>query len=47
MSVEENKAIIRRYIEVGWSTGDMRAVEDAIDPSYRQHAAEHGDAGRE
>jgi steroid delta-isomerase-like uncharacterized protein len=37
MSVEENEAIIRRYIEVGWSTGDMSAVEDAIDPSYRRH----------
>jgi steroid delta-isomerase-like uncharacterized protein len=37
MSGEENKAVIRRYIEVGWSTGDMRAVEDAIDPGYRRH----------
>jgi steroid delta-isomerase-like uncharacterized protein len=37
MSVEENNAIIRRYIEVGWSTGDMGAVEDAIAPDYRRH----------
>lgn len=37
MSVEENKAIIRRYIEVGWNRGDMDAVADAIDPSYRRH----------
>ena len=37
MSVEENKAIIRRYIEVGWSKGDMSAVDDAIDPGYRRH----------
>jgi steroid delta-isomerase-like uncharacterized protein len=37
MSVEENKAIIRRYIEVGWSTGDMSAVEEAIAPNYRRH----------
>lgn len=37
MSVEENKAIIRRYIEVGWSTGDMSAVEEAIAPDYRRH----------
>jgi steroid delta-isomerase-like uncharacterized protein len=36
MSVEENKAIIRRYIEVGWSTGDMDAVADAIAPDYRR-----------
>lgn len=37
MSVEENKATIRRYIEVGWSKGDMEAVEEAIDPGYRRH----------
>lgn len=37
MSADENKAIIRRYIEVGWSTGDMSAVEAAIDPNYRRH----------
>ncbi len=37
MSVEENKAIIRRYIEVGWSTGDMAAVAEAVDPGYRRH----------
>ena len=37
MSVEENKATIRHYIEVGWSAGDMRAVEEAIDPGYRRH----------
>ena len=37
MSVEENKAIIRRYIEVGWSTGDMSAVEEAIAPNYRRN----------
>jgi steroid delta-isomerase-like uncharacterized protein len=37
MSVEENKAVIRRYIEVGWSTGDMRAVEAAIAPGYLRH----------
>lgn len=37
MSIEENKAVIRRYIEVGWSTGDMGAVADAVDPGYRRH----------
>jgi steroid delta-isomerase-like uncharacterized protein len=37
MSVEENKAIVRRYIEVGWSTGDMSAVEEAVAPDYRRH----------
>ena len=37
MSVEQNKALIRRYIEVGWSTGDMSAVSDAIAPDYRRH----------
>ena len=37
MSVEQNKATIRRYIEVGWSTGDMNAVAEAIAPEYRRH----------
>ena len=36
MSVEENKAIIRRYIEVGWSTGDMTAVAEAVHPDYHR-----------
>ena len=36
MSVEKNKAVIRRYIEIGWSTGDMDAVADAIAPDYRR-----------
>jgi steroid delta-isomerase-like uncharacterized protein len=37
MSLEENKAIVRRYIEVGWSTGDMSVVEEAVAPDYRRH----------
>ena len=37
MSVEQNKTVIRRYIEVGWSTGDMSAVQEAIAPDYRRH----------
>jgi steroid delta-isomerase-like uncharacterized protein len=37
MSVEQNKAVIRRYIEVGWSTGDMSAVAEAVAPEYRRH----------
>src|SRR5258708_28462530 len=37
MSLEENKAIVRRYIEVGWSTGDMSVVEEAVAPHYRRH----------
>ena len=47
MSVEENKAIVRRYIEVGWSTGDMSAVEEAVAPDYPPAPAQHGHAGRE
>jgi steroid delta-isomerase-like uncharacterized protein len=37
MSVEENKAIVRRYIEVGWSKGDMAVVTDSVAPDYRRH----------
>lgn len=37
MTVEENKAIIRRYIEVGWSEGDMAVVSESVAPAYRRH----------
>lgn len=37
MSVDENKAIVRRYIEVGWSKGDMAVVTDSVAPNYRRH----------
>jgi steroid delta-isomerase-like uncharacterized protein len=37
MSVEDNKAIVRRYIEVGWSKGDMEVVLDSVDANYRRH----------
>jgi predicted ester cyclase len=37
MSVEENKAIIRRYIEIGWSKGDMDVVGESAAPTYVRH----------
>jgi steroid delta-isomerase-like uncharacterized protein len=37
MSVEENKAIVRRYIEIGWSKGDMGVVTESVAPDYRRH----------
>jgi steroid delta-isomerase-like uncharacterized protein len=37
MSVEENKAIVRRYIEIGWSKGDMGVVTDSVAPDYLRH----------
>jgi steroid delta-isomerase-like uncharacterized protein len=37
MSVEENKAIVRRYIEIGWSKGDMAVVAESVATNYRRH----------
>ena len=37
MTVEQNKAIVRRYIEVGWSKGDMAVVAEAVAPGYLRH----------
>jgi steroid delta-isomerase-like uncharacterized protein len=37
MSVEENKAIVRRYIEIGWRKGDMDVVTESVAPNYLRH----------
>ena len=36
MSVEENKAIIRRWTEV-WHTGNVAAVDEFVTPDYVRH----------
>src|SRR6516225_7440283 len=30
MSADDNKALVRRYIEVGWSRGDLEVVIDHV-----------------
>jgi predicted ester cyclase len=37
MSAEDNKALVRRYIEVGWSRGDLGAVRESVAPGYHRH----------
>jgi steroid delta-isomerase-like uncharacterized protein len=37
MSVQDNKAIVRRYIEIGWSKGDMAVVAESVAADYRRH----------
>jgi predicted SnoaL-like aldol condensation-catalyzing enzyme len=32
MSPEENKAIVRHYIEAVWNEGDMQTVDDVVVP---------------
>jgi C-1 hydroxylase len=36
MSTEENKAIVRRWLEV-WNTGDLEPLKDLIAPDYVMH----------
>lgn len=36
MSAEENKAIVRRWVEI-WNTKDLDAVEDLLTPDYVRH----------
>ena len=34
MSIEENKAIVRRFFELGPSSGDMNAANELLDPNF-------------
>lgn len=36
MSTEEEKALIRRWIEL-WNTGDLDAIEEFVTPDYVRH----------
>ena len=37
MSTEQNKAIVRRWIEQGWNTGDLSLVDALYAPNVVQH----------
>lgn len=39
MSIEENKAIIRRWLEEGWSNGNLALADELIDPGFVVHGA--------
>lgn len=39
MSTEENKAIIRRWLEEGWSKGNLAVADDVISANFVVHGA--------
>ena len=39
MSAEENKAVVRRYIEKVWNRHNIDAVDELVSPDYLNHAA--------
>ena len=39
MSTEENKAIIRRWLEEGWTRGNLAVADELIDPGFVVHGA--------
>ena len=44
MSVEENRAVVRRYFEEIWNQGDLTAIEACMAPDVLAHS-EHSEAG--
>jgi steroid delta-isomerase-like uncharacterized protein len=45
MSIEENKAVVRRYLDAFWNAGDASVADEVIAPSYTAH--DPGTPGRE
>ncbi|HKH77805.1 MAG TPA: hypothetical protein VKA51_12675 [Rubrobacteraceae bacterium] len=39
MSAEENKAVVRRIAEEGWSGHNHNVVDEVVSPGYLNHAA--------
>ena len=37
MSAEQNKSIVRRWIEEGWNKGDLAVIDQVYAPNYVQH----------
>ena len=37
MPVEDNKAVVRRYIELGWSRGDSGVLKECVAPDYHRY----------
>ena len=43
MSVEENKAAIRKYFDEAYNSGNVDAIDDIIATSYVNHHSAKGD----
>lgn len=39
MSPEENKVIVRRYLETAWNKKDPTIIDELVAPNFVQHAA--------
>jgi predicted SnoaL-like aldol condensation-catalyzing enzyme len=39
ITAEENKAVVRRYIEEVWNRHDLGAIDELVSPEYINHAA--------
>ena len=46
MTLEENKALVRRYLESNWGKRDFSIIDELVAPDFVQHAATVN-AGRE
>jgi steroid delta-isomerase-like uncharacterized protein len=42
MSIEANKALVRRLVEGVWSTGNLAAADEILAPNMVDHAAQMG-----
>jgi predicted ester cyclase len=42
MSTEENKALVRRWLEECYNKGNVAAVDEFVTPDYVNHSAPHG-----
>jgi steroid delta-isomerase-like uncharacterized protein len=39
MSAETNKAVVRRYFEEVWDRGNLRVIDELVDPDFDGHPA--------
>jgi predicted ester cyclase len=39
MSTEQNKAIVRRWLDEGWTNGNLAVADELIDPGFVVHGA--------
>lgn len=42
MSVEENKAVVRRYLDEAWNGGDVSVLDELMTPDYARYVGTAG-----